>query len=160
MKALYKSIFFSVALALGMVSCDKDELPPTGPRDNAEILAAGTYVGAWTRVVDGTDQVETGSGTITFSVDKENYGNNVSVMTLTSDGIDIGIDDPKTSVCNITKLSSGELTYWNQTASNPFGTTFYGNIGVDGVATMYYTKSVREGRKTTTYNYSFTGTKN
>lgn len=159
MKALYKSFFFCVALVLGMTSCNKDELPPSGPLDNAEKLVAGTYVGEWTRETVGTNTVEKGTGTITFSVDSENYGNNVSVMTLTSDGLDIGIDDPKTSVCNITLLSSGEFTYWNYTSTNPFGTTFYGKVSTEGVATMNYTKIVKEGRRETEYNYSFSGIK-
>ena len=159
MKALYKLIFFSVALVFGMVSCDKDELPPTGPLDNAEKLVAGTYVGDWTRENTSTGDMETGTGSITFSVDSENYGNNVSVMTLTAEGIDLGIDEPMTSVCNIKLLSSGEFTYWNQTAANPFGTTFYGKVSTDGIATMAYTKTVVDGRRQTTYNYSFTGRK-
>ena len=159
MKTLYSSLFLSVTLAFGMMSCDKDELPPTGPQVNAEILVAGTYVGEWTREVDGTNEVTTGSRSIIFSVDSEKYGNNVSVITLTTDGIDIGIDDPKKSVCNITILSSGEFTYWNQTSSNPFGTSFYGKVSTDGVATLNYTKTVREGRKEVTSIYSFTGRK-
>ena len=160
MKAIYKSIIFTVALVLGLASCDsRDELPPSGPRDNAEKLVAGTYVGEWTRTTVGTDEIITGTGSITFSVDSENYGNNVSVMTLTADGIDLGIDEPMTSVCNITILSSGEFTYWNLTASNPFGTTFYGKVDTDGIATMLYTKIVKEGRRETEFSYSFTGSK-
>lgn len=159
MKALYKTIFFSVALAFGMASCDdKDELPSTGPRDNAEILVAGTYVGEWTRETVGTDDVITGPGSITFSVDPA-YGNNVSRMTLDATDFDLGIDDPKTSVCNITILSSGEFTYWNQTATNPFGTIFYGKVSTDGVATMNFTKILKEGRKEVEYIYSFSGKK-
>ena len=158
MKALYKSIFFSVALLMGMASCSKDDLPPSGPLDNAEKLVVGTYVGEWTRETVGTDEVIKGPGSITFSV-SENYGNNVSVMTLNASGIDLGIDEPMTSVCNITLLSSGEFTYWNQTASNPFGTTFYGKVSTEGVATMLYTKIIKEGRKEIEYNYSFTGSK-
>lgn len=160
MKALYKSLLFSIAMVFAFTSCDnKDELPDPGPLDNAEKLVAGTYVGEWTREIVGTETVETGNGTITFSVDTENYGNNVSVMTLTTDGIDIGIEDPMTSVCNITRLSSGDFTYWNQTATNPFGTTFYGKVSADGIATMNYTKTVREGRKEVTSIYSFLGKK-
>ena len=159
MKALYKSLFFGFALMFGMASCDKEELPPTGPQDNAEKLVAGTYVGDWTRTTVGTDEVLTGTGTITFSVDSEKYSNNVSVMTLTSDGIDIGIDDPKTSVCNISLFSSGEYSFWNQTATNPFGTTFYGKVSADGVVTMNYSKIIKEGRKEIEYQYLFIGKK-
>ena len=160
MKAIYKSIFFSVALVCGMTSCDnKDELPPTGPQDNAEKLVAGTYVGSWTRVTDGTNETITGPGSITFSVDSQKYGNNVSVITLDATDVDIAIDDPKTSVCNITLLSTGEFTFWNQTANNPFGTTFYGKVSTSGEATMEYTKTVVEGRRQTKYYYSFSGHK-
>ena len=159
MKALYKSIFFSVALMFGMASCDKDELPPTGPRDNAEKLVEGTYYGTWTRATDGTDIVETGSGSISFSVDYEKYSNNVSVMTFDVTGVDIGLGDTNTAVCNISMISSGDFSFWNNGPSNTFGTTFYGSISAQGVAKMTYTKSVVEGRKTTTYIYSFEGTK-
>ena len=158
MKAIYKSIFFSLTLMFGMASCDKDELPPSGPLDNAEKLVVGTYVGEWTRETVGTDEIIKGSGSIIFSID-ENYSNNVSRMTLDASGIDLGIEEPMTSVCNITLLSSGEFTYWNQTASNPFGTTFYGKVSTEGVATMLYTKIIKEGRKEIEYNYSFTGKK-
>ena len=159
MKALYKSIFFCVTLALGMVSCDKDEIPPTGPLDNAEILVAGTYVGEWSRETDGTGVIETGPGSITFSVDAEKYSNNVSVMTLKSDEIDLGIDQNTTSVCNITILSSGEFTYWNNMATNPFGTTFYGNVSTNGVATIYFEKIIKDGRRETKYIFTFSGVK-
>lgn len=143
-----------------MASCDnKDELPPTGPRDNAEKLVAGTYVGEWTRETVGTDQVVTGSGSIIFSVDEENYTNNVSVMTVSSSEIDLGVASPVNTVCNITLLSSGVFTYWNQTGSNPLGTTFYGQVDTDGKVTLMFNKIVTANRKDTEYNYTFTGTK-
>lgn len=158
MKAIYKSIFISVALLVGMVSCDKDELPPTGPQDNAEKLVAGTYAGVWSRETVGTDEIITGTGSITFSV-SDAYSNNVSVITLDVSGIDLGIDDPKTSVCNISLFSSGVFSYWNMTASNPFGTTFYGKVDTDGEATMFFNKIIKEGRKEVEYNFSFIGYK-
>ena len=160
MKTLYKSLFFGVAMVLGMTACDNnDELPPTGPLDNAEKLVAGTYVGEWTRETDGTDEVITGAGSITFSVDSENYGNNVSVMTLNSDIVDLGVTVPLKTVCNITLLSSGEFTYWNQTSSNPLGVVFYGKVSTSGVATINFSKTVRDGRKEVKYIYSFSGSK-
>ncbi|MCH5240659.1 MAG: hypothetical protein J1F38_10580 [Muribaculaceae bacterium] len=158
MKAIYKSIFFSVALLVGMVSCDKDELPPTGPQDNAEKLVVGTYSGAWTRLNVDTDEVVTGSGSITFSV-SDAYSNNVSVITLDASGIDLGIAEPMTSVCNITRLSSGEFTYWNQTAANPFGVQFYGKVSPDGEATMTFSRTLKEGRKDVNFQFTFAGNK-
>ena len=157
MKAIYKSIFFCLTLMLGFTACDNhDEIPPTGGLDNAEKLVAGTYVGEWSRVNVATEAVESGVGSITFSVDQE-LGNNVSVMTLES-ALDLGVN-ADTSVCNITRLSSGDFTYWNYSGTNPFGMTFYGKVSPEGVATMTYNKIVRSGRKEVEFQYSFSGTK-
>lgn len=160
MKAIYKSIFFCIALMLGMTACDDkhDKIPATGGLDNAEKLAAGTYVGTWSRVNLSTGAEESQPGSITFSVDEEK-GNNVSVMTIASGtDFDLGLNED-TSVCNITKLSSGVLTYWNATSTNPFGMTFTGKVDVDGKATMEYTKIVRSGRREVEFNYNFSGSK-
>lgn len=147
-----------MALVLGLTACDgkHDKMPPTGGLDNAEKLVAGTYVGEWSRLNLSTNVVETGAGSITFSVDEEK-GNNVSVMTLQSD-LDLGVN-ADTSVCNITRLSSGVLTYWNYASTNPFGMTFNGKVTPEGEATMVYTKIVRSGRREVEFNYSFIGRK-
>ena len=159
MKAIFKSIFFCIALVLGMTSCDDkhDKLPATGGLDNAEKLVAGTYVGEWSRTNLSTNAVETGTGSITFSVDEEK-GNNVSVMTLSANGIELGVN-ADTSVCNITRLSNGDFTYWNYSGTNPFGMTFYGKVSPEGVASMNYNKIVRSGRREVEYLYSFSGRK-
>lgn len=159
MKAIYKSIFFCLSLLLGLTACSgkNDEIPPTGGLDNAEKLVVGTYVGEWSRTVVATGAVESGTGSITFSVNEE-LGNNVSVMTLDATGIELGVTE-NTSVCNITRLSSGDFTYWNYSGTNPFGMTFYGKVSPQGAATMVYTKIVRTGRREVEYNYLFTGTK-
>lgn len=158
MKAIYKYIFFCVAIMLGLTACDgkHDKIPPTGGLDNAEKLVAGTYVGEWSRINLTSNAVETGAGSITFSVDEE-LGNNVSVMTLQST-LELGLGSDS-SVCNISLLSSGVFTYWNYTGTNPFGTTFYGKVSPEGVATMTYNKLVRSGRKEVEFLYSFSGTK-
>ena len=157
MKAIYKSIFFCIALMLGLTACDKDEIPATGAPDNAEKLVAGTYVGEWSRTNISTGAVESGTGSITFSVDAE-LGNNVSRMTLACDGIELGVN-ADSSVCNITRLNSGELVYWNMVGGNPFGMTFTGRVSPEGVATMDYTKIVRSGRREVEYSYTFSGRK-
>ncbi len=157
MKTIYKALFICLTVVIGLTGCSKDEIPPTGPQDNAEKLAVGTYVGEWTRVNLETNAVETGSGSITFSTDEE-HGNNVSVMTLESATVELGVN-AETSVCNITRLNSGELVYYNMVKANPFGMTFTGRISPEGVATMDYNKIVRSGRREVEFKYSFTGTK-
>lgn len=147
-----------MALMLGLTACDDkhDELPATGGLDNAEKLVAGTYVGEWSRTNLSTNAVESGAGSITFSVNEE-LGNNVSVMTLQSD-LDLGVN-ADSSVCNITMISTGDFSYWNYTSANPFGMTFYGKVSAQGVATMTYNKIVRSGRREVEFVYTFTGNK-
>ena len=157
MKAIYKTIFLCLTLMFGISSCSKDEVPPTGPQDNAEKLAVGTYVGEWSRTNLSTQAVESGAGSIIFSTDEE-LGNNVSVMTLESTTVDLGVDAAN-SVCNIARLNSGELVYYNMVKANPFGMTFQGRISPEGVATMTYNKIVRSGRKEVEFAYTFSGVK-
>lgn len=142
---------------LGLAACDKDEIPAPGAPDNAEKLVAGTYVGEWSRTNISTGAVESGTGSITFSVDAE-LGNNVSRMTLVSEVIELGVNEDS-SVCNITRLNSGELVYWNMVGGNPFGMAFSGRVSPEGVATMDYTKIVRSGRREVEYSYTFSGRK-
>lgn len=159
MKALYKSIFFCLTLVLGLSACTgkNEEMPPTGGLDHAEQLAVGTYVGTWSRTNLTTGAVESGAGSITFEVDPEK-GNNVSKITVDSDALDLGMTQ-KTSACNISRLSSGVLSYWNLVTSNAFGIAFNGKISPEGVATMQYNKIVRSGRKEVEFSYSFSGNK-
>lgn len=159
MKPIYKTIIFCLALVTGLVSCDDkhDELPATGGLDHAEQLAVGTYVGTWTRTNLSTQVVETGDGSLVFEVD-ESLGNNVSMVTLTSDKVDLGVTN-KTCGANISRLSSGILTYWNVYTLNTFGTAFTGKINLDGEATMQYNKVVRTGRREAEYTYVFVGHK-
>lgn len=159
MKAIFRSILVCFAILVGMTSCDDKhvKMPSNGGLDNAEKLVAGTYVGEWSRTNLSTNAVESGTGSIEFSVDPE-LGNNVSVMTLKSEGIELGVN-ADSSVCNITRLSSGVFTYWNVSGSNPFGMTFQGKVSPEGVATMVYNKIVRSGRREVEFSYTFSGTK-
>lgn len=158
MKTIFKSIFFCLALILGFTACDnKDEIPPTGGRDNAEALAAGKYVGEWSRTNLSTGAEEKDSGSITFSVDEE-HGYNVLVMEVESAGMELGVNG-NTSACNISRLNSGEMVYWNMVETNPFGMMFNGRISPEGVATMKYNKIVRSGRREVEFSYTFSGTK-
>lgn len=142
---------------LGMTACNDDfELPKTGDPDKAEHLAAGTYVGEWSRTNSSTGVVESAPGSIVFEVIDD--CNNINSMTLVSNGLDLGVAS-NTSVCNISRNSSGALTYWNTEAKNPFGMIFTGSISASGEAEMIYTQIVRSGRKEVEFSYVFKGVK-
>lgn len=160
MKAIFKSIFVCLTLVLGLSACNgkNEEMPATGGLDNAEKLIAGTYVGTWTKTNVTAGGEESSTGSITFAVDEE-LGNNVSVVTVNATESGFLSLDTNTSGCNVTRLSSGVLSYWNVYSLNPFGTEFTGKVSPEGVATMSFTKIVVVKRKETEFLYSFTGTK-
>lgn len=143
----------------GLVSCDgkHEKMPPTGGLDNAEKLIAGTYVGEWTSENLTVPGIETGSGSMTFSVDEE-LGNNVSLINLDA-SINLGLGDLNSSVCNVTRLSSGVLTFWNYSKTNNFGASFYGTVSTDGEATITYTKYRTVNRREREFRYTFIGRK-
>lgn len=162
MKALYKSIFCCLLLMLGLSSCTgkNEEMPPTGGLDNAEKLIAGTYLGTWTSTNTVTGAVASATGSLTFS-NSEELGNNVATVTIISDDprtVKLGAKSD-TSACNVSKLSSGVLSFWNVYALNPFGFTFTGKVTPEGNATFNYTVAVVVKHKETLYNFAFEGQK-
>lgn len=160
MKTLYKYIFVSVAMLIALTGCDDKhvKMPATGGLDNAEQLVEGTYNGTWTKTNLTTEEVETTAGSITFSWNEE-LGNNVTNITPTTETPNFLNLKSETSACNISRLSSGLLSYWNVYSLNPFGTTFTGKVSPEGVCTMDYIMTVVIKRKETQFQYSFTGNK-
>lgn len=159
MKTFLKSIFVCMLLLPMLVACDgkNEEMPPSGAPDNAEKLVVGTYVGEWSRTNLSTNAVEIADGSISFAL-TEDEANNVSVISVESAGMNLGVKAP-TSACNVTRMNSGEFVYWNVVKGNPFGMTFNGRISPEGVATMDYNQIVRSGRKEVEFKYSFKGVK-
>ena len=145
---------------MGLVSCDgkHEKMPPTGGLDNAEKLRAGTYVGDWTSENLTVPGIEYGTGSMTFSIDEE-LGNNVSVIDLDA-SLNLGLGtDVHSSVCNVTRLSSGVLTFWNYAKTNAFGASFYGTVSPEGEATITYTKYRTVNRREREFKYTFVGHK-
>lgn len=148
-----------MALILGLSACTgkNEEIPPVGDLDHAEQLIAGTYVGTWTRVNQTTGAEETATGSLTFSWD-ESLGNNVATVAPVSDGFTLGLKDTSCG-CNVSRLSSGVLSYWNVYTLNPFKVDFTGKVSPEGVATMQFVVKVVVNRRETQMNYSFSGNK-
>lgn len=162
MKTFYKSIFLCLSLVLALTACTgkNEEMPPTGGLDNSEHEIVGTYVGTWTSTNTTTNDVVSSTGSVIFDWNEE-LGNNVSNVTIVS-------DDPKTlnlgaktetSACNISKLSSGVLSFWNVYSLNPFGFTFTGKVTPEGDVTFNYSVAIVVKHKETIYNIQFTGHK-
>lgn len=162
MKALYKFNFFCLFLLFVLSSCTgkNEEMPPTGGLDNAEKLIAGTYIGTWTSTNTVTGAVASSTGSLTFSSNDE-LGNNVVAISIVSDdtkAVNLGAKS-ETSACNVSRLSSGILSFWNVYALNPFGFTFTGKVTTEGNVNFNYSVAVVKNHKETIYNYEFLGQK-
>ena len=147
---------------LGLSACTgkNEEMPPTGGFDNAEKLIAGTYVGTWTSTNTVTGDVVSASGSLTFS-NSEELGNNVANVTIISDdpkAVNLGAKSD-TSACNVSRLSSSVLSFWNVYSLNPFGFTFTGKVTPEGEATFNYSVAIVVKHKETIYNFEFKGNK-
>lgn len=158
MKSIYNLFYICLVMLLGLSACNgkNEEIPPTGGLDNAEQLIQGTYAGTWTKTNLTTGEVETSVGSITFSWNEE-LGNNVSAITLSSEADDFLKVNADSSACNISKLSSGVLSFWNVYSLNPFGTEFTGKVTPEGNCSMDYNKIVVIKRKETEFKYTFSG---
>lgn len=151
-----KILYVILGLALmggSFTSCsdDKDgsETLPSNPAQDI----AGTYTGTWTReaVSDGT--TVTGSGTVTLTA-STNYTGEVSVAACSEVGL-----DAMSSVTNVQWNSSNTYRFFNYVTTNGLGMTFAGSVANATTMEWKFTKTVRSGRKTADYNYTFSGTK-
>ncbi len=146
----------ALMMCVCFTSCRDDaEIPDHGPVMNPELETAGTYTGEWTRVNTSTEVPETYPGTIVLTATDQNY---ISTMQVKCDGI--GLDQTKN--INITPGGQGYM-YSNVLGMQLPGadkpSIFSGNITKQGEIDIYFQATFKEGRKTTTYRYSFIGKK-
>lgn len=153
MKNILKYMFLAFTACLVFTACNDDEDGVTNPGapTNPEIETAGVYSGTWSRALLGsTDEPTTATGTLTFEAAEVAYLTNV-----TADCAALSVN--YSSVANITP----NYAFYNNigaSATNGFGVAFSGDIK-NNVATISFTKTVREGHKKYNYNYTFEGSK-
>lgn len=149
MKNIFKSVLFAVALCFGATACNDDEVGyiDPGTPQNPEKEVAGTYTGTWTQTYNGVET--TATGTITLTPGDNAY---VTIVNVKCDDFNIDLTGP----ANIVKQSAGYIYYNREAGGNGFGVTYYGRV-VDGVASISFTRTVKEGRLTYLYDYTFAG---
>lgn len=152
----YINLIFALFLMVCTACQDDAEIPSAGDPVNVVEEAKGTYTGTWTVTDIEGNVVGEYPGTLTVSTyapaPEEYY---VCTLTLTCDGYD---EINGTGAANILKQSRA-YRFYNETETNGLGSTFTGTITFDGVCTMSYSKTVTEGRKKTTYFFTFNGDK-
>lgn len=152
-KILY--VILGLALVGGSVtSCgdDDDNGSVALPANPAQDIA-GTYTGTWTRVAVSDGTTVTADGTVTLT-DSTAYVGHISVAACSAVGL-----TAMSSVVNVQWNSSNTYRFFNYVTSNGLGMTFAGGVANATTMEWKFTKTVRSGRKTADYNYTFTGTK-
>ena len=154
MKKYLYSIFAILTISSIFVACSKDESDPSYDHSmNAATASAGTYSGTWSRLQEGTESV-TASGNMTLAA-----GSNANTTNATFTCADFNLG--MTSPANIAWANDGFVfnqNVINDNAANELGTIFAGRI-INGKITVKFSRTTKEGRKTTTYFYSFEGAK-
>lgn len=149
MNNILKTLFFCL-VCMGIASCsDEVGYPDNGPQGNPEKEVEGTYTGTWSRELDSNVVEATGTITLTPS-------DNAYIVNVTVNCPEFGID--MQSVANVVNYSDGYMYYNQEAKGNGFGVVFDGRV-INGVASIKFTITQKEGRKQYLYNYTFAGGK-
>ena len=142
----------SMALCMVLASCDKEEVrhyDNTAAQD-----AVGVYEGTWTSVSSSSGTATDYTGTIELAVFKDSLANQCFVY--------VKCEEAKWNLRGLANVSHAgdDIVFNNENASgNGLGAGFYGRISGDGKATMYFSGTGKEGRKTVIFSNSFAGQK-
>lgn len=136
---------------LAFSACDDDDDPTYAHAQAAEVEAAGTYVGTFTRIRanSATAVEEYGEGTLVIA------DSTAHVVKLTFTCADLNIATASIPV-NISFANAG-YQFSNYGTSNPTGAPIIGNISGEHELETSFQLKIRKGFNTTTYDISFTG---
>lgn len=152
MKTIIKGLFMAALLCVSFTSCRDDaELPDRGPVMHPEIETAGVYNGTWIRTNTSTNVEEAAAGTMTLVAGDHAYYTSINIKA-------VALDLDRTAMANIVGHGEG-WAFQNTDDTNPFGNIFSGTISKEGVIKIYFKNTIVDGRKRTTYEYSFEGNK-
>lgn len=162
MNKILNRLFILTALVMALSSCkDEAEIPGHGKPGNPEKEVAGTYVGTWTKTQrNSTADPVTAEGTLTLTATDEAY---ITVVKIGCESASMDFNNTSSfasteSRANIVNQSA-QYVFYNVLTTNGLGTSFNGTVSFGGEATMTFAKTIRQGRVTYTYDYTFTGTK-
>ena len=156
MKKIICGMLFLLAAGMGFTSCSDDDDDITISHSTTpEIASAGTYSGTWTKEQVG-GETTTAPGTLVLAATDAEGKSEKYITYVTVSAADLNLD-----LSSNANISYANDFYWfsNMNTTNGFGTKFSGKINADGSATISFSLTERQGRKTYVFNYSFTGKK-
>lgn len=140
-----------VVMACTLPACrDNAEIPDHGPVVHPQEEAKGLYVGEWTKVEQGVENVETAPGTMELTPSEYNYVTNVAVKC----------EEFKLDLTSTANITPGGLGYQinNGVKTNGFGVEFAGGVNKSDMSGwIQFKQTVKVGLKNKVYIYSFNG---
>ena len=149
---LYLIMCVSLCLT-GLASCqdeDYDCFSPTNGSNLPENLVQGTYNGTFTRCT--SSDTASASGTLVLTPSDTAYCVNVAFVSE-----EFKLD--KQVRMNIMPRGNGGYAFEVNTIANAIGQPIIGSIDAEGHISVAFSYKQVSGRKTTTYQYSFSGNK-
>lgn len=157
MKKIIFGLLFILACGMTFTACSSDDEGVKKHATAPEAASAGTYAGTWSKQLVGDENATTAEGTMVLAAAADADGNAVAYATnVTVTSGTLGLS--KTSIANIV-WTNDDMSFSNTNITNGFGTKFNGRILSDGTATVSFTVTEKQGRKTFNYIYSFQGKK-
>lgn len=151
-----KKIFsiFLIALALCVTSCkDEVEIADPGVPTNPEKAIEGVYTGTLTRTPRSNGEVKSGPCTLTIMPTEERY---IATVKISCPDLSVDLE----SFANVLPSPQGDYSFYNNLLGNGFGAVFTGSVNCKvNEAQLDYVLSIKEGRKTITFDFAFEGTK-
>jgi hypothetical protein len=149
MKKVRYILMAVVALGYLLTACSGDEEEITFDQTAGEGIV-GEYTGEWIQALDGdTTRAE---GTLIFSKIEGDY---LTQVTAVCSALNINLTSP----ANVSHTNVDNYAFVNNSTGNGFEATFFGRVSSENTANIKYTKTVKSGRFTKTFNFSFSGTK-
>ncbi len=158
MKKIICGLLFILACGATFTACSDDDDDLQKHATAPETASAGTYSGTWTKAqIGATTEHATGEGTMVLAAAVDENGNQIPyATTVTVKSESLKLD--KTSIANVA-WSNDNMSFSSQVLSNGFGTKFSGRVLADGSASISFTITEKQGRKTFNYLYTFKGNK-
>jgi hypothetical protein len=155
-KILFAALAFA-CVGFGFTACDDDDDDPVYIYSEPIEQVAGTYKGTWTSILDKDTIVADGTIEIAAYEDstrETKYLANVNVPECSAVNL-----DAMSSVANLVQAGQYGFTLSNVSAENGFATSFRGRVTEEGHFTLNFNKTVKVGRKSYTYAFTFEGDK-
>lgn len=150
MKKLRYILIAAIAFGGLLTSCSGDDQEVIFDQTAADGIV-GEYTGEWMRVSEG--DTTRAKGTLSFTKIEGDY---LTQVTAVCSALEINLTSP----ANVSHTNIDNYAFVNNKLENGFAAAFFGRVTSENTADIQYSKTVKLGRLSKTYSFSFSGAKN